>query len=185
MNRLRKVMIWVRGWSRWPRGRQGIPQMTPVQPRRGGNAPNQTLPHRNRLLQALHEMIHPIHKSQDEVRIQPIDQNGRFVERGEEFRRDGNTRSAHFHRAFVETQSGSVVPPERVRGRCLICYGFEDDAAVFCAACGKCLCRRCQHRFSQGSTEVVLCPRDFRLARDAVNTWLLLDQPSSQRGPQP
>lgn len=185
MNALRRVITWLRTWSRWPRARPGIPQLHPLQPLRGNGAPNQGRPFQNRLMQALHEIVDPIHKSQDEVRFQPINQDGRFPERGEEFRRDGNARSAHFHRAFVETISGSVVPPDRVRGRCLICQGFEDEAAAFCAFCGKCCCRRCQRRFSQGTIELVLCPRDFLRARDAVNTWILLDQPSGNRANQP
>ena len=178
IKRLQRLSTWVR--NRFSRhGRQSIPQLQPPTGAKHGNAAGT---HQTPVIQALHNIFTPQHKSEDEVCFQPIDQDGRFPEKGEEFRRDGNTRSARFRRTFVETVSGSVVPPDRVRGRCQLCHGFEDEAAVFCAACGKCCCRRCQRRFFQGTTEVVLCVTDFRAARDAINTWEARDRASTNSG---
>jgi len=178
MNHLHQLMTWLRAQLNRRRGRLGMPQQGALT---GHHDENPAALHHDDGVDGPHEMFTPRHESENEVRFQPIDQDGRFPEHDEEFRRDGNTRSAHFRRTFVETISGSVVPPERVRGRCQCCRGFEDEAMAFCASCGKGLCRRCQRRFNQGTTEVVLCSADLRRAQDAVNTWAMLDHPSANQ----
>jgi hypothetical protein len=130
---------------------------------------NPFAPPPNPFMRALHQIFGPRQEANNEVGYRSVDQDGRFLERGEEFCREGNTRRANFQRNYVVTVSGAVVSPDQVRGQCLVCHGFEDDAVKFCAACGVAICRRCQHQFVNGTTTIILCAADHHLPPSLID----------------
>ncbi len=132
---------------------------------------------RDAAMQAARQALAPKQADESHLIIRQFGQDGRVLQRSEEWTHDGAGLKAVTEEVLVVTCTGELVEPKHIRVVCLICGGH--DSVVSHCRCGVALCRRC-FRPAPGDGSP-LCPFCYQQAVATFNTWAAHDRLQSRQ----